>query len=318
MNRSSAWSGKLEPLHDIFGDLCTTEVSHSTGNDTFDLELLCWQHEEIDWVSAFNELIDPLKIDTPGQVKLAENVTGSSARCSTTELFDRDLDTSGLVDLDVSSLAGLDPSGVIDLDPSGLAGFTLSDMTEYDLSDQTAGDFSGPVTSPCSPQTGAKGSLVPISPPSSPCRPKHKRRAPESKKHEQKGKSTKKLKQVETPSPTEYHFSRQRSIERTYRDKIATNLDRLRACVPSILDDGKDSLSGEEVYGLMTTRKRSKATTISKATEFIEHMKEQHVLMQARAEMAESTVLQLETENKRLLLGLLNQVLMGGNEDLPV
>nr|POE74061.1 hypothetical protein CFP56_72365 [Quercus suber] len=97
-----------------------------------------------------------------------------------------------------------------------------------------------------------------------------------------------------------------RKIEKKYRSKLAINLDRLRASVPSLLTKGEERPDDEELFGLSTTQKRSKATTISKAVEYIDRIKEQYRVATERAARAELELAALKAQKERLRPGSSN------------
>lgn len=99
-----------------------------------------------------------------------------------------------------------------------------------------------------------------------------------------------KLEDVETKEGTK---SRHRRIEKKYRSRLTSNLDQLRACVPSLLDRDESPPPKDELLGLKPTRKQSKAMTFLKATEYIEELRLRHALVEKRAEDAESELAQL-------------------------
>jgi hypothetical protein len=73
-----------------------------------------------------------------------------------------------------------------------------------------------------------------------------------------------------------------RAIERKYRSKLTTKLDRLREIVPSLLAKDEDDPPEEELFGLQPTRKQNKATIFTKAVEYIEQLQQEHKLVQDR------------------------------------
>nr|POE75122.1 hypothetical protein CFP56_63357 [Quercus suber] len=89
-------------------------------------------------------------------------------------------------------------------------------------------------------------------------------------------------------------------IERKYRSKLAINLDRLRASVPSLLIQGQQRSDEAQLFGLVTTQKRSKAVIISKAVEYIDHMKVQYRLAEERAAHAELQLSELRALHEQL------------------
>lgn len=89
-------------------------------------------------------------------------------------------------------------------------------------------------------------------------------------------------------------------IEKKYRDKLTDSFDRLRTSVPSLLSEDEEEPEELKLIGLGSTTKKSKATTIAKATEFIEHMKRELVLVHARMSKAQMEMCDLKMENERL------------------
>lgn len=102
-------------------------------------------------------------------------------------------------------------------------------------------------------------------------------------------------------SPSTHERTRiHRKAEKKYRSKLATSLDRLHASVPSLLAGDEGDSPEARRLGITTTRKRNKATTISKAAEFIERLQQEQQMLQSRLMSSECEIAYLRMQNEEL------------------